>query len=482
MQNYDLVIIGSGPGGYVAAIRSAQLGLKTAIIEKSELGGICLNWGCIPTKALLDSAHLLQKIQQSEEFGISVESYKVDFSKIIQRSRNVANQMSKGVQYLMKKNNIDVYAGYGMFKDTHTIVVYKDESLKEIVEELKTKKTILAIGARARELPNIPIDGEFVIDYKKAMSLQRIPKKLLVIGAGAIGIEFSDFYCSLGSDVTIIEILPQILPNEDEEIAKVLENSFKKRNIKIFTNSSIQNIEKNSNSVMVEFLDKDQKLHKEEFEKILLATGIIANTDKMNLSTVFVDLIKDKIKVNHYYQTSNPDIYAIGDCIPTPALAHVASFEGIKAVEALYLSLRKENKLNQTEKFSIQFEPLDYSLIPFCTYSNPEVASFGLTEKKAKEQGYSVSVGRFPLQASGRARASGESEGLAKVVIDKKYQKILGIHIIGKNATEIITEGLLAAKSELLAENIANTIHPHPTISEILMEAAADSYGEAINK
>lgn len=480
MNTYDVIVIGSGPGGYVAAIRCSQLGLKTALVEKSELGGICLNWGCIPTKALLDSAHLLSKIKHSEEYGIYVENLKIDFVKMIQRSRNVANQMSKGVEYLMKKNQIDIYYGYGMFKDSHTILVYKDESLKEIVEELKTKKTIVAVGARAKDLPNISFDGKLILDYKKAMSLEKRPEKLLVVGAGAIGVEFSDFYHSLETQVTIIEVLPQLLPNEDEEIAKTLENSFRKRGIQIFTGSQIQKVTKNLNSIIVEFTDKNQNTHKDEFDTILLATGIVANTDKINLDKVFVDVIKDKIKVNDFYQTSNPDIYAIGDCIPTPALAHVASFEGIKAAEAIYLSLLKENKTKKN--ISIHYEPLNYSLIPFCTYCNPEVASFGLTEKKAKEKGYSTSVGRFPLQASGRAKASGESEGFAKVIIDTKYHKILGMHIIGKNATEIITEGIVAAKSEFLAEDIANTIHPHPTMSEILMEAAGDSFGEAINK
>ncbi len=482
MNTYDVIVIGSGPGGYVAAIRCSQLGLKTAIIEKSELGGICLNWGCIPTKALLDSAHLVSKIKHSDDFGIHVENFKIDFAKIIQRSRNVANQMSKGVSYLMKKNQIDVYYGYGMFKDSHTILVYKDDSLKEIIEELKTKKTIVAIGARAKDLPKISFDDKLILDYKKAMSLEKKPERLLVVGAGAIGIEFSDFYHSLGTQVSILEILPQLLPNEDEEIAKTLENSFRKRGIQIYTGSQIQNVIKNSNSVVVEFVDKNQKYYKEEFDAILLATGIVANTDKINLDKVFVDLNKDKIKVNDYYQTSNPDIYAIGDCIPTPALAHVASFEGIKAAEAIYLSLQKENKTEQKKHLSIYYEPLNYSLIPFCTYCNPEVASFGLTEKKAKEKGYSISVGKFPLQASGRAKASGESEGFAKVIIDTKYHKILGMHIIGKNATEIISEGIVAVKSEMLAEDLANTIHPHPTMSEILMEAAGDSYGEAINK
>lgn len=481
MKHYDLIIIGSGPGGYVAAIRASQLGLKTAIVEKSELGGICLNWGCIPTKALLDSAHLYEKIKNAEKYGILLENPKIDFNKIIQRSRNVANQMSKGVQYLMNKNHIDVYQGFGMFKDSHTISVYKDETLREKLQELSTKKTILAVGGRAKELNNIQFDQELVIDYKKAMTLEKIPEKLLVIGAGAIGIEFSDFYNSLGSKVTILEILPQILPNEDEEISKELEKSFRKRNINIFTEAKIQSIQKNPNSVIVEFLDKNQKLYKEEFDKILLSVGIIANTDKINLNTVFVDTVKDKIKVNNFYQTSNPDIYAIGDCIPTPALAHVASFEGIKAVEGIYLSLKKENKINLQNSHNLYYEPLDYSLIPFCTYCNPEIASFGLTEKKAKEKGYSILVGKFPLQASGRARASGDSEGFAKVIIDQKYHRILGMHIIGKNATEIIAEGILAAKSELLVEDIARTIHAHPTFSEILMEASANSIGEAIN-
>jgi len=479
MDFYDVVIIGSGPGGYVAAIRCAQLGLKTAIIEKSKLGGICLNWGCIPTKALLESSHLYQKIQNSKKFGIEVDKVKIDFKMMIDYSRKVAETMSKGVEYLMKKNHIDVIYGYGIFKDTHNIIVFKDDQSKEKVTELKTRKTIIATGARAKNLPDIKIDHEYIIDYKKAMTLEKQPEKLLIIGAGAIGIEFADFYHSIGTSVTIVELMPQILPNEDEEISQYLNNIFKKRKINIFVNSNVQNLKIDQNKINVEIVNKNNQIHKDSFDKVLLAVGIVANTENLNLNQVFVETIKDKIKVNKDYQTTNPDIYAIGDCIDTPALAHVASHEGIRASEHIYLTLKKEQKIQSN--FHIEYKPINYNWIPFCTYCNPEVASIGFTEKKIKELGIEYNVGRFPFQALGRAHASNDAEGFVKVIIGKKYHNILGIHIIGKNATEIISEGLVSVYSELLADDLAKIVHPHPTISESIMEAFANSIHESIN-
>jgi len=479
MNAYDVIVIGSGPGGYVAAIRASQLGLKTAVIEKSELGGICLNWGCIPTKALLESAHLYQKIKKSKEFGIVVNDFSVDFSSIIERSRKVANRMSKGVEYLMKKNQIDVIYGFGVFKDTHNILVYKDESLTEKITELQTKKTIIATGARAKNLPDIKIDQEHIIDYKKAMSLEELPKKLLIIGAGAIGIEFADFYHSLGTEVSIVELMPNILPLEDEEIARTLENIYKKRNIKIYTNSKVQSHKINNGKIDVEILDNKNQIFKDNFDKILLAVGIIANTEKLNLNSVFVELNKDKVKVNKDYQTTNPDIYAIGDCINTPALAHVASHEGIRAAEHIFITLQKEKKISSDHK--VDYKPINYNWIPSCVYCSPEIASIGFTEKKVKEMGIEFKVGKFPYNALGRAHASGEAEGFVKVIIGKKYHNILGIHIIGKNATEIISEGLVSTNAELLAEDLAKFVHPHPTISEAIMEAFGVSIDEPIN-
>lgn len=479
MNSYDVVVIGSGPGGYVAAIRASQLGLKTAIIEKSELGGVCLNWGCIPTKALLESAHLFQKIHKSKEMGIIVDNAKIDFTKMIEHSRKVANTMSRGVDYLMKKNKIDVYNGYGVFKNTHELQIYKDETLKEIQQEIKTKKTIIATGARAKSLPNIQIDNQYILDYKKAMSLEKQPQSLLIIGAGAIGVEFADIYNSIGTDVTIVELLPQILPNEDEEISKHLENSLKKRNIKIFKSSKVQSINIVNNKVEAEIIDEKSQSHKNQYDQIILAVGIVANTENLRLNEVYVELTKDRIKVNKDYQTSNPDIYAIGDCINTPALAHVASHEGIRAAEHIYIILRKSNQVSTN--FEVEYKPINYNWIPSCTYCSPEVASIGLTEKKVKELGYEYIVGKFPYRALGRATASGDNDGFVKVIIGKKYHNILGIHIIGKNATEIIGEGIIASEAELLAGDIAKAVHPHPTISEAIMEAFGNSIGESIN-
>ncbi len=478
MKKYDVAVIGSGPGGYVAAIRLAQLGLKTVIIEKSELGGICLNWGCIPTKTLLDSAHLVQKIKESEKFGISVKDYEINFSRIIERSRNVANQMSKGVEYLMKKNQIDVIYGFAIFKDSSSLYVYEDTKMEKILDEVQAKRMILALGARARSLPFADFDDEIIIDYKKAMTLQEKPENLLIVGSGAIGVEYADFYNSMGTEVTILEILPQILPNEDEEISALLEKSFKKRGVQIYKSANLLKIKKNRGSVLVEIQESSGNILNREYEKVLIAAGIIANTQKLNLEKVGVETIKDKVKVNSYFQTSNPNIYAIGDCIPTPALAHVASHEGIRAAEAIYFSLTKDSS---SEKHIQKFEPVDYNLVPYCTYSQPEVASIGLTEKKAKEKGYQILVGRFPFRALGRARASSEDEGFAKIIIDKKYHKLLGLHLIGKNVTELISEGVIAYRGELLAEDLARTFHAHPTISEAIMEAAANALGEAIN-
>ncbi|MBW7857611.1 MAG: dihydrolipoyl dehydrogenase [Leptonema sp. (in: Bacteria)] len=475
MPSYDVVVIGSGPGGYVAAIRSARLGLKTAIVERENLGGVCLNWGCIPTKALLESAHFFEKVKFADKVGIKIENATPDFKSIIDRSRSVANQMNKGVDYLMRKNNIDVINGTARFIDSNSISIENNQS----VTNIEARRFIVAVGARARSLPNIKIDENRIISYRQAMLLTELPRRLCVVGAGAIGIEYADFYRSLGSEVTIIEAMPHILPVEDEEISAQLAKSFQDRGIVIHTETKLNRATGNDTNVEVEFIDRSGKTHTESFDRMLLAAGIVANTDQLNLEVVNVDLERDRIKVNQYFQTSNPSIYAIGDCISGPALAHVASHEGIHAAESIYVSLREAGVV-QTGPV-IEYEPMQYQWIPSCTYCHPEVASAGLTEKKAKEQGFNVLIGKFPFRALGRARASGEADGFVKILVDKEYHRLLGIHIIGSQATEMISEVVVAAEGELLADNLARTIHAHPTLSEGIMEAAAEAIGQAIH-
>lgn len=475
MPSYDVVVIGSGPGGYVSAIRAARLGLKTAIVERENLGGVCLNWGCIPTKALLESAHFYEKVKFADKVGVKIEKATADFNAIIDRSRSVANQMNKGVDYLMRKNNIEVINGTAEFVDSNSISVRNNET----VTKIDARRFIVAVGARARSLPNLKIDENRIISYRQAMLLTELPNRLCIVGAGAIGIEYADFYRSLGSEVTIIEAMPHILPIEDQEISAQLLKSFQDRGIVIHTDTKLNKATSTDANVEVEFTDRAGKTHLESFDRLLLATGIVANTDQLKLEVVNVDLERDRIKVNQYFQTSNPMIYAIGDCISGPALAHVASHEGIHAAESIYLSLR-ESGIVQTGPI-FDYEPMQYQWIPSCTYCHPEVASAGLTEKKAKEQGFDVLIGKFPFRALGRARASGEADGFVKIVVDKVYHRLLGIHIIGSQATEMISEVVVAAEGELLADNLARTIHAHPTLSEGIMEAAAEAIGQAIH-
>ena len=461
MKKYNLIILGSGPGGYVAAIRASQLGLNTAIIEKESLGGICLNWGCIPTKALLKSAQVFNYIKKASDYGLKIKSYEKDFKSIIERSRNISNSMSDGVKFLMKKNKIDIITGHG-----------KVLNEKKVEVENKKKKTIfgadniiIATGARSRELKNIPHDQNKVIGYRKAMSLKEQPKKIIIIGSGAIGIEFAYFYNSIGSDVTILEYQKNIIPLEDEDISKQLERNFKKNGIKIYTNSEVISIDKKAKTVSAKFKSEN----KEEVlsaDIIISATGIKSNIENIGIEDVGIAVDNDKILVNDFYETNIPGYYAIGDITKGPALAHVASAEGILCVEKI--AGHKVHKL-------------DYNNIPGCTYCSPEVASVGMTENQAKENGYDILIGKFPFSASGKAKTSGNSEGFIKVIFDKKYGEWLGCHMIGEGVTDMIAEAVLGRKLETTGYEILKTVHPHPTMSEAVMEAVADAYGEVIH-
>lgn len=459
---YDLAILGSGPGGYVAAIRAAQLGLKTAIIERESLGGICLNWGCIPTKALLKSAQVFGYIGHAAEYGIEVGSHSANFGGIIARSRSVAEGMSKGVQFLMKKNKIDVISGTGKLISPKKIEVTAQDGKKETVE---AAHIIVATGARARELPHIKIDGKKVIDYRKAMSLENRPKKLVVMGSGAIGCEFAYFYHTLGTAVTIVEFQSRIVPNEDEDISKELARNFKKQGIDILTDAEVTAVDTTGAGCRVEVKTK-KGTESLESDVVLSAVGIKSNIENIGLETLGIKVDKDKIVVDDYYQTTVPGVYAIGDVVHGPALAHVASAEGIICVE----------KIGGHKP-----EPLDYQNIPSCTYSSPEVASVGYTEAGAKAAGYDVKVGKFPFSASGKAKAAGHPEGFVKVIFDAKYGEWLGCHMIGYNVTEMVAEAVAARKLETTGHDILKTVHPHPTMSEAVMEATAAAYGEVIH-
>lgn len=462
MAQYDVVILGSGPGGYVTAIRASQLGLKTAVIEKENLGGICLNWGCIPTKALLKSAQVFQYIQHAEDYGIKVEKANADFSAVIKRSRDVASGMSKGVQFLMKKNKVDVIYGFGKVQSGKKIEVTDVDGKKSIVEG---KNIIIATGARARELPNIPIDGEKVIEYRKAMSLEKQPESMVVIGSGAIGVEFAYVYASMGTKVTIVEFLPNIVPVEDEDVSKELAKQYKKLGIEIHTSSSVENVDiKGKGCVSTVKTPKGEI--KIESDVVLSAAGVISNIQGIGLEDVGIATDRGKVLVNEWYETNMPGYYAIGDITAGPALAHVASAEGIICVEKIA---------------GHHPEALDYGNIPGCTYCSPEIASVGLTEKAAKEQGYEIKVGKFPFSASGKAKAGGVPEGFVKVIFDAKYGEWLGCHMIGNNVTEMIAEAVVARKLETTGMEIIKAVHPHPTMSEAIMEAAAAAYGEVIH-
>lgn len=464
---YDVIVIGSGPGGYVAAIRASQLGFKTAIIEKESLGGICLNWGCIPTKALLKSAQVYEYIKHAEAYGLKA-SGEHDFGAVVKRSRGVADKMSKGVQFLMKKNKIDVINGFGKLKGKGQIEVSKADGSKETVE---AKHIILATGARSRQLPSMPIDGKKIIGYREAMVLPEQPKSMIVVGSGAIGVEFGYFYNSMGTKVTIVEFLPRIVPVEDEDISKELEKNLKKQGIDILTSSEVTKVDTSGNGVKATIKTANGETTLEA-DVLLSAVGIQANIEGIGLEELGIKTDKGRIVVDKFYQTNVQGVYAIGDCSPGQALAHVASKEGIICVE----------NIGYTEKkYHHQPEALDYGNVPGCTYCSPEVASVGLTEKQAKEAGYEIKVGKFPLSPSGKAVAAGHPEGFVKVIFDAKYGEWLGTHMIGYNVTEMIAETVVARKLETTYHEVLNSIHPHPTISESIKDAIEVAYGEAIH-
>ncbi len=461
-MKYDIIIIGSGPGGYVTAIRASQLGFKTAIVEKESLGGICLNWGCIPTKALLKSAQVYDYLKHVDEYGLKAEAIDKDFDAVIQRSRNVADGMSKGVQFLMKKNKIDIIDGFGKIKIGKKVDVTSEDGK---VTEYSADNIIIATGARSRELPNLPQDGKKVIGYRQAMTLPSQPKSMIVVGSGAIGVEFAHFYNTMGTEVTIVEYMPNIVPVEDKDISKQFERSFKKSGIKIMTNSSVESVDTSGDGVKATVKTKkgEEIL---EADILLSAVGIKTNIENIGLEDVGIITDRDKILVNNYYQTNIPGYYAIGDVTPGPALAHVASAEGITCVEKLA---------------GLHTEPIDYDNIPGCTYATPEIASVGLTEEKAKEAGYELKIGKFPFSASGKAKAAGTPDGFVKVIFDAKYGEWLGCHMIGAGVTDMIAEAVLGRKLETTGHEVLKAIHPHPTMSEAVMEAVADAYDEVIH-
>ncbi|PIB31728.1 dihydrolipoyl dehydrogenase [Gaetbulibacter sp. 5U11] len=457
MSKYDVIVLGSGPGGYVTAIRASQLGLKTAVIEKESLGGVCLNWGCIPTKALLKSAQVFEYLKHASDYGLSVTDYDKDFNAVVKRSRGVAEGMSKGVQFLMKKNKIDVINGFGTLKPGKKVevdgTVYSADHI------------VIATGARSRELPSLPQDGKKVIGYREAMTLPTQPKKMIVVGSGAIGVEFAYFYNSMGTEVTIVEYLPNIVPVEDIDVSKQLEKSFKKSGINIMTSAEVTKVDTSGEGVKatVKTAKGEQVL---EADIILSAVGIKTNIENIGLEDVGIAVDRDKILVNDYYQTNIPGYYAIGDVTPGQALAHVASAEGILCVEKIA---------------GMHVEALDYGNIPGCTYASPEIASVGLTEKQAKDQGYDIKVGKFPFSASGKASASGAKDGFVKVIFDAKYGEWLGCHMIGAGVTDMIAEAVLGRKLETTGHEVLKAVHPHPTMSEAVMEAVADAYDEVIH-
>ena len=457
MINYDIIVVGSGPGGYVTAIRSSQLGFKTAIVEKESLGGVCLNWGCIPTKALLKSAQVFEYLNRAEDYGLNAENVSKDFNKIIDRSRNVAKGMSKGVNFLMKKNKIDVLKGYGKIK--------KDKTVSVDGNEYKASHVIIATGSRSRTIDSIPQDGNQIIGYREAMTLKKQPKSITIVGSGAIGIEFAYFYNSIGTNVNIVEYMPNIVPLEDEDVSKELAKSFKKKGINILTSSEVISVKKIKNKVIATIKKNDEETNLES-EILLSAVGIKSNIENIGLEDVGIAVDNDKIIVDKYYNTNIPGYYAIGDVVSGPTLAHVASAEGILCVEKIA---------------GHNVSPINYGNIPGCTYCSPEISSVGLTEKQAIEKGYKIKVGKFPFSASGKASASGTKEGFVKVIFDEKYGEWLGCHMIGAGVTDMIAEAVLGRKLETTGAEVLKAIHPHPTMSEAVMEAVAAAYDEVIH-
>ena len=462
MSKFDVIVLGSGPGGYVTAIRASQLGLKTAIIEKESLGGVCLNWGCIPTKALLKSAQVFEYLKHADDYGLTVENYDKDFDAVVNRSRNVAGTMSKGVQFLMKKNKIEVIMGYGTLKAGKKVAVASEDGSETVYE---ANHVIIATGARARELPSLPQDGKKVIGYREAMTLPKQPKKLIVVGSGAIGVEFAYFYNAMGTDVTIVEYMPRIVPVEDEEISKQMERSFTKSGIKVMTSAEVTKVDTSGKGVKATVkTDKGEEVLSADI--VFSAVGIKTNLENIGLEEIGIATDRDKIIVNDFYQTNLPGYYAIGDVTSGQALAHVASAEGILCVEKIA---------------GQHVEPIDYNNIPGCTYCFPEIASVGYTEEQAKEKGYEIKVGKFPFTASGKAQAGGHTDGFVKVIFDAKYGEWLGCHMIGAGVTDMIAEAVVGRKLETTGHEILKAVHPHPTMSEAVMEAVAAAYDEVIH-
>lgn len=461
-MKYDVIVLGSGPGGYVTAIRASQLGLKTAVVEREALGGICLNWGCIPTKALLKSANVFEYIEHAEEYGISVAAPKADFGGMVSRSRGVADGMSKGVQFLMKKNKIDVIMGNGKLLPGKQLEVTDEAGKKQV---LSADHIIIATGARSRQLPSIPQDGKNIIGYREAMTLAEQPKRMVVVGSGAIGVEFAYFYNAIGTEVTVVEYLDRIVPVEDADVSKQLEKSFKNSGIKVMTSSEVLGVESKGNEQVVKIKTKKGE-ESVACDVVLSAAGVVANIENIGLEDVGIVVDNGKVVVDDYYATNIPGYYAIGDCVPGPALAHVASAEGITCVEKIA---------------GHSPEPIDYGNIPGCTYCFPEVASVGMTEAQAKEAGHEIKVGKFPFSASGKASASGHKDGFVKLVFDAKYGELLGGHMIGANVTEMVAELVALRKLETTGHELIKTVHPHPTLSEAVMEAAAAAYDEVIH-
>jgi dihydrolipoamide dehydrogenase len=461
-MNYDIIVIGSGPGGYVTAIRASQLGFKTAIIEKESLGGICLNWGCIPTKALLKSAQVFEYLKHAGDYGIHAENISANFEGVVKRSRDVAEGMSKGVQFLMKKNKIDVIMGMAKVRPGKKVEVQGADGK---ASTYTASHIIIATGARSKQLPNLPQDGKKIIGYREAMVLPKLPKSMVVVGSGAIGVEFAYFYATMGTKVTVVEFLPAIVPVEDEEVSKQLEKSFKKAGIEVMVDSSVESVDTKGTGCKVNVKTKTGNVTIDA-EIVLSAVGIEANIQGIGLEETGIKTDKGKILTDKYYATNVPGYYAIGDCVGGQALAHVASAEGITCVEKIK---------------GMHVEPIDYNNIPGCTYCQPEIASVGYTEKKAKEAGYQLKIGKFPFSASGKAKAAGSPDGFIKLIFDAKYGELLGAHMIGANVTEMIAEIVAIRKLETTGHELIKTVHPHPTMSEAIMEAAAAAYGEVIH-